>query len=682
MTSPADKIRIYREIVDFVLFGVKPGAKSRLFADGGPVVAEIWFKFADDLKARLPVLIAPADDANTYNLGGVLHKMLLSARNGSKDAELPGISPLDSYLSAKVDFDELISILVPLTAWWVDLNLDELARVERNDDPNSDVISAAVIRYFTREKTAARPLEKSDIKTPKIDEATPFIILTGLFLAVRSGDLTPLPRRNEDIPLEARDIARWFGQEDVKHAIARHASDAFNRPLDDLLLLHANWRMNNQENKEERRGPLGLPAKAIQRIFLDRVAELAVMDAKATIKADAAETLFNVDCGKIAWAVIDSGIDVRHPAFKPGINSNIPTRFRGIYDFSEINKIITFDLLDPRGMTAAVASFAKLDQQNHEGRSQAESEAAVKPVLETIRVSLDQQLKPDWRQIETLVTLTPQAAPMPESSHGTHVAGILGASWQDSDNYLVGICPNIALYDFRVIPRVSDDGTSVDSNITAAKITESSLIATLEFIQYLNTRLVQSGLQIHGVNISLSIPHDVRNYGCGATPVCVACDKLVGSGVVVVAAAGNFGWREGEGGFGQFLSSSITDPGNAREAITVGSTHKLMPHTYGVSYFSGRGPTGDGRLKPDVVAPGEKITAPVPGEQLGDLTGTSMAAPMVSGAAAILLARHRELIGNPRRVKDILCKSATDLERERQFQGHGLVDVLRALQSV
>jgi hypothetical protein len=59
-----------------------------------------------------------------------------------------------------------------------------------------------------------------------------------------------------------------------------------------------------------------------------------------------------------------------------------------------------------------------------------------------------------------------------------------------------------------------------------------------------------------------------------------------------------------------------------------------------------------------------------------------MAAPMVSGAAAILLARYRELVGNPRRVKEILCNSATDLERERHFQGHGLVDVLRALQSV
>ena len=48
----------------------------------------------------------------------------------------------------------------------------------------------------------------------------------------------------------------------------------------------------------------------------------------------------------------------------------------------------------------------------------------------------------------------------------------------------------------------------------------------------------------------------------------------------------------------------------------------------------------------------------------------------------MLMARYSELIGQPRRIKHILCESATDLDRERSFQGHGMLDVLRAFQSI
>jgi subtilisin family serine protease len=109
----------------------------------------------------------------------------------------------------------------------------------------------------------------------------------------------------------------------------------------------------------------------------------------------------------------------------------------------------------------------------------------------------------------------------------------------------------------------------------------------------------------------------------------------------------------------------------------------MAPHRYGVSFFSSRGPTGDGRMKPDLVAPGEKITSVIPKSRSGvELDGTSMAAPHVSGAAALLMARHRELIGRPHKVKEVFCRTATDLGRERSFQGSGMLDVLRAIQSV
>ena len=300
-------------------------------------------------------------------------------------------------------------------------------------------------------------------------------------------------------------------------------------------------------------------------------------------------------------------------------------------------------------------------------------------IRKTLRDSLNSGREIDWELVLPLISVphddTYQA---PINEHGTHVAGILAADWRakDADSPLEqdvkGMCPDINLYDLRVL---GPDGSG----------DEFSVMAALQFVRYLN--LHREIMAVHGVNLSLAISHDVLNYACGRTPICDECERLVGSGIIVVAAAGNEGYQNlpmaaGALSLSFFQAISITDPGNADGVITVGSTHRDFPHTFGVSYFSSRGPTGDGRSKPDIVAPGEKIEAPVPGKNMKRMDGTSMAAPHVSGAAALLMARHRELVGQPQRVKQILCKTATDLGREKYFQGSGMIDVLRALQSV
>jgi serine protease AprX len=226
-------------------------------------------------------------------------------------------------------------------------------------------------------------------------------------------------------------------------------------------------------------------------------------------------------------------------------------------------------------------------------------------------------------------------------------------------------------------------------------------------LRYVREDLNQDGrkLVVHGVNLSLGYDFNAKAFACGQTPICVEVNRLVQSGVVAVAAAGNTGHGTVTGLFGQregTLLSTINDPGNAAEAITVGSTHRDMPHVYGVSWFSSKGPTGDGRLKPDLLAPGERITSCAAGRlrrrvdevfdepaaspaRLAcyiDESGTSMAAPHVSGVAAGLLSIRREFIGRPEEVKRILLESATPLGRDRYFEGHGLVNLMRAIQLV
>lgn len=405
----------------------------------------------------------------------------------------------------------------------------------------------------------------------------------------------------------------------------------------------------------------------IYSITVDRKTRLAVADSRKTVKADAATRLFDISCRGITWAVIDSGIDARHPAFwrKPATKSGekpplpppaLPldeSRVRRTFDFSGLRELLLGDT--DNELPAHCADNAGLLEKLEQVRRRSE---AFQPI--------------DWGLLQPLLEIPKDGYVPPTNRHGTHVAGILGADWDSAPRApMQGICPDIELIDVRIC---GPNGDSDEFIVTAA----------LQFLRYLNAHADM--MVVHGVNMSLSFEHDVASYACGRTPVCLEAERTVNAGVVVVAAAGNRGYRHikaaDETTFYQFCAVSITDPGNAESVITVGSTHRREPHNFGVSYFSSRGPTGDGRIKPDLVAPGEKIYAPAPHGDAVTLDGTSMAAPHVSGVAALLLARNAELIGQPARIKKILCDTATDLGRERYFQGHGLVDALRALQSV
>ncbi|MER7706832.1 S8 family peptidase [Kitasatospora sp. NPDC097605] len=353
-----------------------------------------------------------------------------------------------------------------------------------------------------------------------------------------------------------------------------------------------------------------------------------------TTKSAAAQRTFGARGAGITWAVVDSGIDARHPHFDLHANANISDTSHWSY-------------------------FGPGDS----------------PLTD-------------------------------EAGHGTHVAGIIAGenssvvasrsrvtgaespdgfrldAWQENIDSISGMAPECSLVSLKIL----------DSNQSG------DLIALTKALHHLRQIVSKGGpdLPVHGVNVSVGFPVNPQWYGTGQTPACREVDELVRLGLVVVAAAGNtgFGFAQSfrrdelfEAGFAQ----TINDPGNAAGAITVGST-STNPYRTGVSYFSSKGPTGDGRLKPDLVAPGERVVSAASGrirEAAGgdhvlyaEDSGTSMAAPHVSGIAAAFLSTHREFIGRPEEVKRILLESAVDLGRARDFQGRGLVDAMSAIQSV
>ena len=675
-------------VIEYFLLGrTREGARESFVQDGG-IVTDVWLGFAEKPDQSQRVLVAPARDTSTTAVGYALHHAITAYRKRFAAAErrgTPNVSPLENFVALNVHFDELVRILLPLTKWWRRKSLaslygDDGTRLQ--DELSKKILDLLGVAHLPKEVAASRAFTKESALHRRVLEAAPLAALIGVFRIAREEPekVAPLlnldPYRNDG---DRKTVIEW---------IAKHANEVATEWQKELAAGGDVWPVLMEVVPEDLRpANRGEESELIERVFLDREASMA-STGNCTIKADAAQRVFDVSCRGITWAVIDAGIAASHPAFVDHYavarardsNAPIPPRVKATLDFTLIQRIRNFDLIateDGNEQKALINDIIK-ELEALPGRTGKDEEfkKIARQKLAAIADQLAQRLPPDWNLIEPLIRITgvDDGEGLP-SDHGTHVAGILGGDWRTktADGEKIefqGVCPDIDLYDLRVVHRKSIERT------------EFAVLAALEYVQFVNARAGSSGPIIHGVNISMSIPHKVRTYGCGATPVCVACDRLVGAGVVVVTAAGNRGWNEMEVGFGNFVSSSITDPGNARQVITVGSTHAARPHVYGISYFSSRGPTGDGRIKPDVVAPGERITGPIRGNADTELDGTSMAAPFVSGAAAMLLSRHRELIGDPDRVKQILLDSATDLGREKYFQGHGLVDVLRALQSI
>jgi subtilisin family serine protease len=277
-------------------------------------------------------------------------------------------------------------------------------------------------------------------------------------------------------------------------------------------------------------------------------------------------------------------------------------------------------------------------------------------------------------------TVTEGSAP-DQNGHGTHVAGIIAGIHEfpgTPPRVFSSVAPQTSLHIYKVLDA---DGNGEDAWI----------IKALDHIASVNDKAGK--LVIHGVNLSLGGPFDQSTYGCGHTPLCEELRRLWRQGVLVVLAAGNEGFvvlRTLDGDIDANMDLSIGDPANLEDAIAVGSVHKQNPHTYGVSYFSSRGPTADGRQKPDVVAPGERILScrhqfsakKTPDDLYIAMSGTSMAAPHVSGALAAFLSARREFIGETERVKAHLLANCTDLGRERPHQGAGLPNLVKMLVNV
>jgi serine protease AprX len=240
-----------------------------------------------------------------------------------------------------------------------------------------------------------------------------------------------------------------------------------------------------------------------------------------------------------------------------------------------------------------------------------------------------------------------RTTPYDDHGHGTHVSSTIAGTGNASSGQYKGVAPEASLMGAKVL---SSQGSGSNTNI-------------LKAIDW----AVQNGAQV----ISMSL---------GSSSHSQAMDDAIKSatshGVTVVVAAGNSGPN----------AKTVACPGDSPDAITVGASDRSDV----IASFSSRGPTYDGRVKPDVTNMGVGLwAAKATGTGAGKgttyylpMSGTSMATPMTSGVVALLLQANKTL--TPAQVKTVLTKTAKPLGGSvpNNDYGYGRVDAKAALDYV
>jgi serine protease AprX len=243
-----------------------------------------------------------------------------------------------------------------------------------------------------------------------------------------------------------------------------------------------------------------------------------------------------------------------------------------------------------------------------------------------------------------------RTAPYDDNGHGSHVSGIIAGTGEGNASYK-GVAPGAALIGLKVL---NSSGSGSISNVDAA-------------IEWVITN--KSLYNIRVINLSLGTTGS--SNGNDSTSQLV--NKAFANGIVPVVAAGNDGPN----------FYTIGSPGAAANAITVGAQADPGEKGFFQAYFSSRGPTADGRIKPDVSAPGYNITSVRAGTSSSYTTysGTSMATPFVAGTVALLLSANSSL--TPTEIKSKLTSTTVDWGAAGQDSdyGYGRLQAYEAVKS-
>ena len=234
------------------------------------------------------------------------------------------------------------------------------------------------------------------------------------------------------------------------------------------------------------------------------------------------------------------------------------------------------------------------------------------------------------------------------ADHPTHVAGSVGGNGSLSSGQYRGMAPNcnIVSYQYESCDPncLYNSPQDIEANYRAARDTYSADLAT----NSIGANIVPNGYSCSWMGDYELVSQLVDSIVRGS----------LGSPFIVLFAAGNE--RNSPATCGTTYNT-MSVPAGAKNIITVGATNDADA----MSSFSSWGPTDDGRIKPEVCAPGVTIHSTLPGNTYGDMSGTSMATPITSGCVADVLQQFNNsypgLTPLPSTIKALLINNALDL---------------------
>jgi serine protease AprX len=296
-----------RALVELVLLG--PTNDRRQLQDS-PVLGDVWIAYAVKPGAAIDLLITPHKSAPAGPVALRIADQIRNLKVRRTKGQEPKIAYLQGLVAARLFFEELLRVIVPMTEWWADPKIQQNLQAYTKGGRLRDRLQA--IMSWAKAEADEDPTSLPTEDFASFTALDRYVSLAGIILWAATEN------KEKNLSLGAGEALMTLETPDP---VVERLSEVFKTLLTGKA---AAAKLTPQ----------------IWQISLNRKAMPALERSVPSVKGDAARTLFNVKCSKINWAVLDSGIDGSHPGFK-GKDGN--SRIVKAFDFSNIREIVSLD---------------------------------------------------------------------------------------------------------------------------------------------------------------------------------------------------------------------------------------------------------------------------------------------------------------------------------------------------